>query len=311
MRYAASRCCTARADDRRPASSATPWPGRRGPLVARLGLVVLTGLAVTFGAGVARAEEGGADPRRTVVVLAFRTGAADLPSIDRRLADILRARTSLEVIDAVDARRRYGDRLDSDVVDCSGEARCIAGIGRKLGAREVILVGVSRFGDVILTLQRIDVQGREVRGRIAEAMAPDATPDVATLLEYLQRVLPKSDFLRFGVLRIQANIAGAQVVIGGEKRGRTPLAPLRLPAPERYDIRITKKGYTAFEAATSVPPDGDVVVRATLARAETAWYKRWWVWTLAGAVVVSTVAVVVLAQDDEVPVSIDLPAPMR
>jgi hypothetical protein len=256
---------------------------------------------------VARAEDDGANPRRAVAVLAFRTGAAELPDIDRRLADILRAKTSLEVIDVIDARRRYGNRLDGDVVGCSGDPDCIARIGRKLGAQDVVLVGVSRFGDVILTLQRIDVQGKGVRGRIAEALAPDATPDVDTLLDYLQRVLPKSDFLRFGVLRIQANIAGAEVVIGGEKRGRTPLAPLRLPAPERYDIRITKRGYTAFEAATSLPPDGDVVVRATLAQAETAWYKRWWVWTLAGTVVVSTAAVVILASDRDVPVTIDVP----
>lgn len=306
MKYAASRCCTARAEHGRPAPGGArrpraPW--RAGAAVVAALLVLL----VLLGGRVARAEDGGADPRRTVVVLAFRTGAADLPEIDRRLADILRARTSLEVIDAVDARRRYGNRLDGDVVGCRGEAACIAGIGGKLGAREVVLVGVSRFGDVILTLQRIDVQGKGVRGRIAEALAPDATPAQDTLLEYLQRVLPKSDFLRFGVLRIQANIAGAEVVIGGETRGRTPLAPLRLPAPERYDIRITKPGYTAFEAVTSVPPDGDVVVRATLAQAEKVWYKRWWVWTLAGTALVSTAAVVIVASDRDVPVRIDVP----
>jgi hypothetical protein len=302
MSYAASRCCTARAEHGRPAArrprrARPPW---------RAGAALLAALLLLLGSRAARAEDD-ADPRRTVAVLAFRTGAADLPQIDRRLADILRAKTSLEVIDAIDARRRYGNRLDGDVVGCSGDAACIAGIGRKLGARDVVLVGISRFGDVILTLQRIDVQGRDVRGRIAEALAPDATPDADTLLEYLQRVMPKSDFLRFGVLRIQANIAGAEVVIGGETRGRTPLQPLRLPAPERYDIRITKKGYTAFEAVTSVPPDSDVVVRATLAQAETVWYRRWWVWTLAGTVAVSTAAVVILASDRDVPVTVDVP----
>lgn len=273
----------------------------------RAGAALAAALLVLLGGRVAQAQDDTANPRRTIAVLAFRTGAAELPDVDRRLADILRTRTSLDVIDAVDARRRYGNRLDGDVVACSGDVACIAGVGRKLGARDVLLVGVSRFGDVILTLQRIDVQRRDVSGRIAEALAPDATPDVDTLLEYLKRVMPKSDFLRFGVIRIQANIAGAEVVIGGEKRGRTPLQPLRVPAPERYDIRITKKGYTAFEAATSVPPDSEVVVRATLAQAETVWYKRWWVWTLVGTVAVSTAAVVVLTSDRDVPVSIDVP----
>src|SRR5690606_66476 len=117
----------------------------------------------------------------------------------------------------------------------AGEVSCIADIGRRLRANDVLLVGISRFGDVILTLQRVDATRGEVRARIAEALAPDAAPDTAALLEYLRRVMPGTDFLRFGVIRVQANIAGAEVVIDGERRGRTPLQPLRVPAPARYD----------------------------------------------------------------------------
>jgi hypothetical protein len=262
-------------------------------------------LLLVLGSATARAEDTGPEPGRVVAVLAFRTGAAELPEIDQRLAELLRDKTSLEVMDAVDARQRYGTRLDGDVVSCAGEAACIANIGRELGAGEVLLVGISRFGDVILTLQRIDVARGEVRARIAEALAPDAAPDAVALLAYLRQVMPESDFRRFGVIRIQANIAGAEVVIDGERRGRTPLSPLRVPAPSSYDIRITRKGYQAFVAATTVSPDAEVVVQATLARRETSWYRRWWVWALiGGSVAAGATAAVVLTADDRVPVSV-------
>ncbi|WP_428261230.1 PEGA domain-containing protein [Haliangium sp.] len=248
------------------------------------------------------------DPRRAVAVLGFRAGADELPGIDQRLAAILRDKTSLEVLDVTDARRRFGNRLDGAVVDCAGDVACIARIGRRLRVADVLLVGVSRFGDVILTLQRIDVGGAEVDARIAEALAPDQAPDTDKLLTYLRRVMPDGDFLRYGVIRIQANIAGAEVIIGGTSRGRTPLDPVRLPAPASYDIRIASEGYVPFEASAAVPPDSEVLVRASLARQESAWYKRWWVWTLVGvAAVAGGTTAYLLTRDDDVPVVIEFP----
>jgi len=43
----------------------------------------------------------------------------------------------------------YGDHLDQALVRCAGDAACIAKIGQKLAAAEVILVGISELGDVI------------------------------------------------------------------------------------------------------------------------------------------------------------------
>lgn len=263
-------------------------------------VAALAALMVLLAAGAARAEEQAeADPRRAVAVLAFRAGASELPGIDRRVAELLRAKTSLAILDMDDARRRYGGALDGNVADCAGDHGCMAGIGRRLQADEVLLVGISRFGDVILTLQRIDVAQRSVRARIADALPPGAAPDADALLAYLRRVMPRSDFLRFGVIRIQASLRGAAVLVGGEPQGHTPIEPLRVRAPDRYDIRITKDGYVPFTAETTVPPDGEVVVRAVLSRREKPWYKRWWVWAAVGAAAVAGTTAAVLIMDDD------------
>ena len=250
---------------------------------------------------------GDPDPRRSLAVLEYRAGSPALPAVDGRIVTLLRAKTSLAVVDAVEGRQRFGARLARRVADCAGEAACIARIGKKLGVSEVLLVGVSQFGDVILTLQRIDVAQVAVRARIAEALAPGREPDDAELLRWVRRVMPKADFLRWGVIRISANIAGAAVVIGEKTRGRTPIEPVRLPAPATYDIHLEKSGYVSFRASVEVPPDAVVRVDPVLTlKSRDAWYKRWWVLAIAGTVAAGAVTAAVLARDspDDVPVVI-------
>jgi len=260
--------------------------------------IALCSLAVLVAVAPARAEP---DPgRRKVAVLEYRAGSTALPGIEGRIAALLRKQTSLQIVDADEARKAYGSRLDADVVACAGDSACIAKVGNKIGVREVLLVGVSEFGDVILTLQRIDVKRRDVAMRIAEALAAEADPSDGDLGGYLRRVLPESDFLRHGTIKVSANLAGAEVYVDAERRGTTPIDTLTVRAPATYDLRLTKRGYTPFSARVAVPPDGEVEVTARLTReGGGAWYTKWWVAAIAGVVVAGGVGVgIYMAQDD-------------
>jgi hypothetical protein len=258
-------------------------------------------VVLVIGARVARADDGGADDgKRKVAVLEYRAGSSALAGIEGRVAALLRTKTSLTVIDADEARKTYGGKLDGDIVTCAGDAPCIARIGNKIGAREVLLVGVSEFGDVILTLQRIDVQARDVSMRIAEALAEDAEPDDDALTGYVKRVLPESDFLRYGTIRVSANLAGAKVFLGDKPQGTTPIEAIVVRAPATYELKLTKGGYTPFSAQVQVPPDGEVAVDARLTREGGArpWYAHWYVAAIAAVVVAGGVGLgVYLAQD--------------
>jgi PEGA domain len=238
----------------------------------------------------AGAAVGDPDPKRKLAVMEYRSGSAALAHVDKRIAEILEKKTSLQIVDA-DAARTSLPRLDADVVACAGDGACVARIGARLGVREVLLVGVSEFGDVILTLQRIDVGDRRVTARIAEALADKAQPTDEDLAGYLGRVMPPSDFLRYGIIRIDANLSGADVMVGGENKGATPVPALKVKAPAKYDLRITKSGFTPFRMSVDVPPDGEVHVNAELTHegGKGAWYGRWWVATLAGVVVLGAV----------------------
>lgn len=266
-------------------------------MTARLAAAVTVVLALASARPAA--ARGAPDPKRPVAVLEFRGGSSAVPDIGARAARLLRENTSLTVIDPSDARTRLGAGVDKTIAECAGDAGCIATIGKKLEVAEVLLVGVSEFGDVIVTLQRIDVRTGDVSSRVAEALAPHAAPDDEALTGYLRRVMPRSDFVRYGTIKVVSDVSGAEVFVGDEPRGHTPLDPLRVRAPAKYPIRVAKPGYTQFKATVDVPPDGVITVEPVLSRSRKAWYDNWWVPTLAGAVLVGAVVVTVAATSED------------
>ena len=226
------------------------------------------------------------DPKRKVTVLEFRQGSSALQGMATRVVAALSKQTSLQILGPDQTRVTYGDQLDGTLVKCAGEADCVAKIGQKVGAAEVILIGVSELGDVILTMQRIDVGSKGVTARIADSLAENSAPTDAQVDAYLQKLLPPGDFKRFGVIEIVANLSGAAVSIGGEPRGVTPIQKLTLPAPATYEIRIEKQGFVAYRTKVELPPDGQLKVEAELSkRGATAWYQRWYVLAAAGVLV--------------------------
>ncbi len=244
---------------------------------------------------------------RSIAVLEFRAGAAGASSIGQRAAAILRKRTSSTIVDPDDARRAV-PKIDEMVARCSGQPTCVGELGRRLGVDEVVLVGVSELGDLILAFQRVDSKAGAVLGRVADSVPRDAEPDDAALEGYLRRLLPREDFLRWGTLRIASDVAGAEVTLGGKRQGATPVEPIPVLAPATVDLRVSKAGYTDFSARIDVLPDATVEVRPVLQRRTgTSWYERPWVWAIAGAVVAGGVATaIVLAQPDGDSVPVDV-----
>ncbi|HEY3801413.1 MAG TPA: PEGA domain-containing protein [Kofleriaceae bacterium] len=218
------------------------------------------------------------DPKRKVIVLEFRSGSSALSGIANRIVSTLSKQTSLQVLGPDQVRATYGDRLTEALSKCAGDAECVSRIGARVGAAEVLLVGVSELGDVILTMQRIEVADHAVTARVADSLASGSTPTDDQISYYLARLLPPSDFLRFGVIDIIASQAGALVTIDKQPKGKTPIPPLKLHAPASYAIRIEKDGFTPFQTRVDLPPDGALKVEATLTRtSHVAWYAHWYV----------------------------------
>ena len=236
---------------------------------------------VLLSVGAAHAEDKG-----TVAVLEYRAGVKGGREIGLRLARLLRETAALRVIDLEEARRKL-PKVDAEVAKCSGVALCVGAIGEQLGAQEVLLVGVSQFGDVIIAIQRIDSKRGEAGARLAESLPADKEISDEQALGWLRQLFPPETFRRFGSIAVDADQPGATVTLNGEPAGKTPLpAPAKVRAPATYKVRVEKSGFLPFQARVDVLPDANIGVHASLVREtrDAPWYKRWYVWAAVGGV---------------------------
>jgi hypothetical protein len=263
-------------------------------------------------ATLARAQPAAADdPHRSVAVLEFRAGVTSASEVGERIAEALSAETSLNVMGPGEARRRLGGHADAMVARCAGDAACVAEVGAHLPVDEVLLVGLSQLGDLIVAMQRVRVRDAQVVGRIAEPVAPRAELPRPLVLGFLRRLLPPEDFLRYGTLRVRARVDGALVFIDGRPVGQTPLGDQRMSAPRQVTLRVEKPGYAPFSARLEVLPDAVAEVAPELpqATAPAPWYKRWWVWALVGGAAAATATAVAATRggDDTTPLTLRFP----
>jgi hypothetical protein len=245
------------------------------------------------------------DPKRKVVVLEYRSGSSALTGIANRVVTAIGKETSLQVLGPDQTRAIYGDHLEQVIVKCAGEAECLARVGQRVGAAEVILLGVSELGDVILTMQRIDVGAHAVSSRIADSLPTGSQPSDEQMQGYLTRLLPPGDFVRFGVLDIIVSEAGAAVTVNKEARGITPIQPLKLSAPATYQIRVEKQGFVPYAGQVSLPADGEITLRANLQRpgGHVAWYQHWYVIAAAGVLAAGVAGGAILYEERGAPLT--------
>jgi hypothetical protein len=243
----------------------------------------------------------------SVALFEYRNDVKQLADLPERLTQALTQNTSLNVINHQEARRRLGPGIDAEVARCDGETRCLSQVGRRLGAREVLLLAVSQLGDVVMALQRIDVSDQRVLGRYADSIVSGQNVDEARILGWLEQLYPPETFKRYGQIRITTDVSGAQVYVNARARGKTPLAaPLQVLAPGSYRLLVEKDKFVPFQASISVMPDTVVEVSAPLVREgkEKPWYRRWYVWagiTAGVAAVVATGVAIKLATDKPPP----------
>ncbi len=227
-----------------------------------------------------------------VAVLEYRNAVEHAGDLAGQVAQALGRNTSLKVLDPREGRQRLGPRLDAEVAACAGDVACLAGVGRRLGVREVLLAAVSQLGDVVVALQRVDVVRRAVIGRVADSLPAGQQVDEARVLGWLQQLYPPETFKRYGQIRVTTDVEGVQLYINAKPRGKTPLAPVQVLAPGNYRLLLERPRFLPFQAAVSVMPDTTVEVAAHLTpelRA-TPWYRRWYVWTAIGAGAVAAVS---------------------
>jgi hypothetical protein len=121
------------------------------------------------------------------------------------------------------SRRDIDRAITGDARDCTGEDRCLAAIGKKLGVDVIVTGTVGQLGDnYVLTIKAVDVatarplqkiQSDPLRGQ------PDELIEGVRVAAY--RLLAPDQL--HGAIQIQTDLVGAEVALDGVPLGKTPL----------------------------------------------------------------------------------------
>ncbi|HET9626603.1 MAG TPA: PEGA domain-containing protein [Kofleriaceae bacterium] len=201
-------------------------------------------------------------------------------------------------------RQRDVDRLiTGDARECTGEDKCLAAIGKKLGV-DVILTGtVGQLGDnYVLTIKAVDVGSARTLQKIQSDPLrgqPDDLIEGVRVAAY--RLLAPGQL--HGALQVQTDVVGASVQLDGNDVGKTPLpnnGVLGKLALGKHHLRVADTAYQQpyeddvevhFQKVSPVVvhlvPSTQVIGTGKIERVERRpFYTRTWFIVTAGAVAI-------------------------
>lgn len=199
-------------------------------------------------------------------------------------------------------RREIDRAITGNARECTGEEKCLAAIGKKLGV-DVILTGtVGQLGDnYVLTIKAVDVatatqlrriQSDPLRGQ------PDELIEGVRVAAY--RLLAPDQL--HGAIQVQTDLVGAEVRLDGTSLGATPLPHngvigklalgkhrLRVAAAEEppYEHDVEVHFQKVSPVVVRLVPSTQVIGTGRIERVENRpFYTRTWFIAAAGAVAV-------------------------
>jgi hypothetical protein len=228
---------------------------------------------------------------------------------------------------------RWGAALAlSIVVAAAAPARADEAVARDAMARGVAAMGARDPAAALVAFQRAIAEApdapvphrfageaHEALAHWAEAVAsyrtylrlrPDSR-DAADVQARIDRIVAAH---LTGALTVRCDPAGAAVSVDGKPAGVTPITAAPLAAGD-HTVRVSAPGYVPREIAVTIGASASSEVECALAlvpavaapapppapppvRRGTAWYRKPWVWAVAGAVVIAGGATAYLARPD-------------
>jgi hypothetical protein len=153
------------------------------------------------------------------------------------------------------SRRDIDRAVTSDQQNCTGEERCLASIGKRLGVDVVVTGTVGAMGDsYVLNIKAVEVGSAKQIERISSDPLrgqPDELIDGVRVAAY-RLLAPKQ---LHGSLQVQTDIVGADVQLDDKPLGKTPLPSQGLVtklALGKHKLRVQAPGYDPFDDEITV-----------------------------------------------------------
>jgi hypothetical protein len=150
------------------------------------------------------------------------------------------------------------------LAECSGETKCLAAIGKRLGVDLVVSGNVASLGDsYVVNIKVVDAGTESELRRIQSDPLRGESDELIEPIRVAAYRLLAPEKLR-GSISILADIKGASVELDGRRVGMTPLpGPITDLHLGVHTLRVTAKGYSEFgeEVTVRFQKTSRVVVR--------------------------------------------------
>src|SRR3954469_4834679 len=165
------------------------------------------------------------DQRIDTKLAVWRAGALGIkPELVARLETLFRMELDRLDRQPMPSRRDIDRTIIGDARDCTGEDRCLAAIGKRLGVDVIVAGTVGQLGDnYVLTIKSVDVASAKPLQRIQSDPLrgqPDELIEGVRIAAY--RLLAPGQL--HGAIQVQTDLVGAEVQLDGAPLGKTPLA---------------------------------------------------------------------------------------
>lgn len=168
------------------------------------------------------------------------------PELVARLETLFRMELDRLDRQPMPTRRDIERTITGDARECTGEDRCLAAIGKRLGVDVIVTGTVGQLGDnYVLTIKSVDVATARSLQRIQSDPLrgqPDELIEGVRVAAY--RLLAPDQL--HGAIQVQTDLIGAQVTLDGVRIGATPLprnGVIGKLALGKHELSVTAPGY--------------------------------------------------------------------
>ena len=247
------------------------------------------------------------EARLAVLDVAIKTEELDAivgESVSSVLASELAvlSRGRYTVISRNEIKSLLGQQVLAQSLGCV-DAQCMTNLGEVASAELIVSSSIGKVDEEwVFTLELIDASlGTVLRRQAASFLgSPDGLielcrPYVARLIEGTQAAEYK------GSVQVLASQKDAVVHVDNKEVGATPIDIYAGLPVGRHRVEIKKPGYVLYKQDVVVHRNETTLLQAELIDEDSIkpWYRKWWVWTSAAAVVAGSVLIAVKAMPDE------------
>jgi TolB-like protein len=206
----------------------------------------------------------------------------------------------LSVVSRSEIQAMLQYQTDKMVLQCSSDTSCLIEIGGALGVDYLVSGSIGRLGGaLVVNLKLLSIHEARVTNRVSETFEGDESELVRALRFATQKLVGRKAEGQ-GSLAAIGNVKQGLLVINGEQELKYPLEkPLSGLLVGKHGIDFKADGYYSLYKEGYVEPNSVTQLRFELMPLPTPWYKKWWVWTIAGTAIAGGVTTAVLLSTQE------------